>query len=205
MCVCVCVCGYLSLCLNVISGRNYLPLGISNSICLGTANRRLLSPRKNILMAHINRINGLSWWLSGKELTCQCRRYAFNPWVRKIPWRRKGQPTPVFLLEKSHAQRSLVGYSPWGWKRIRHDVMTKQQLIAYDCFLLPLKNVVKCVRKAMPCLEYMKDIPVLLSASHIWLSQPLLSRKWSGCGLGSFREAISTLSALSLSCCWAHL
>ena len=47
---------------------------------------------------------------------CQCRRYGFNPWVGKIPWRRKWQPTPVFLPEKSHGGRSLAGYSPWGHK-----------------------------------------------------------------------------------------
>ena len=35
---------------------------------------------------------------------------------QKIPWRRKWQPTPVFLPGKSHGQRSLVGYSPWGCK-----------------------------------------------------------------------------------------
>ena len=35
----------------------------------------------------------------------------FHSWVRKMPWRRKWQPTPVFLLGKSHGQRSLVGYS----------------------------------------------------------------------------------------------
>ena len=40
----------------------------------------------------------------------------FDPWVRKIPWRRRWQPTPVFLPGKSHGQRSLVGYSPWGCK-----------------------------------------------------------------------------------------
>ena len=40
----------------------------------------------------------------------------FDPWVRKIPWRRKGQPTPVFLPGKSQRQRSLVGYSSWGCK-----------------------------------------------------------------------------------------
>jgi len=39
-------------------------------------------------------------------------RLKFNPWVRKIPWRRAWQPTPVFLPGKSHGQRSLVGYSP---------------------------------------------------------------------------------------------
>ena len=56
---------------------------------------------------------GLPWWLSGKESTCQCRRQkrlGFNPSVRKIPWRRRWQPSPVFLLGESHGQRSLVGY-----------------------------------------------------------------------------------------------
>ena len=38
------------------------------------------------------------------------------PWVRKIPWRREWQPTPVILPGKSHGQRSMVGYSPWGRK-----------------------------------------------------------------------------------------
>ena len=52
--------------------------------------------------------NGLSWWLSGKESACQCGKCEFDPWVRKIPWRRKWQPTPVFLPGKSHRQRGLV-------------------------------------------------------------------------------------------------
>ena len=46
------------------------------------------------------------------------RKTWFNPWVRKISWRRKWRPTPVFLPEKSHGQRSLVGYSPWGHKEL---------------------------------------------------------------------------------------
>ena len=46
------------------------------------------------------------------------RRCGFGPWVRKIPWRRKWQPTPVFLPGKLHGQRSLVGYSPWGHKEL---------------------------------------------------------------------------------------
>ena len=37
----------------------------------------------------------------------------FNPRVGKIPWRRKWQPTPVFLSGESHGQRSLAGYTPW--------------------------------------------------------------------------------------------
>ena len=68
----------------------------------------------------------LPWWLSGKESACQCGRPKFNPWVGKIPWRRKWQPTPVFLPGKSHGQRSLVGYSPQGL-RVRYDLVTKQQ------------------------------------------------------------------------------
>ena len=42
------------------------------------------------------------------------KRCEFNPWVRKIPWRRAWQPTPVFLPGESHGQRSLAGYSPYG-------------------------------------------------------------------------------------------
>ena len=40
------------------------------------------------------------------------KRYGFDPWVRKIPWRRAWQPTSVFLPGESHGQRSLAGYSP---------------------------------------------------------------------------------------------
>ena len=44
----------------------------------------------------------------------------FDPWIGKIPWRRKWQPTPVFLSEKSRGQKSLAGCSPWG-RRVGHD------------------------------------------------------------------------------------
>ena len=53
----------------------------------------------------------------GEEPACQRRRHktpSFGPWVGKVPWRRKRQPTPVFLPGDSHGQRSLVGNSPWG-------------------------------------------------------------------------------------------
>ena len=48
------------------------------------------------------------------KICLECRIPRFNPWVRKKPWRRKWQPTLVFLPGKSHGQRSLVSYSPWG-------------------------------------------------------------------------------------------
>ena len=52
----------------------------------------------------------------GKAFCLQCRRPGFNPWVGKILWRRKWQPTPALLPGKSHGWRSMVGYSPWGHK-----------------------------------------------------------------------------------------
>jgi len=57
----------------------------------------------------------------GKESPCQCRRHkrcGFNYWVRKIPWRKKWQPTPAFLPGKFRGQGSLVGYSSWGCKQL---------------------------------------------------------------------------------------
>ena len=53
---------------------------------------------------------------SGKEPNAGDIRDRFDPWVGKIPWRRKWQPTPVFMPGESHGQRSLVGYSPRGHK-----------------------------------------------------------------------------------------
>ena len=55
-----------------------------------------------------------------KEPVCQCRRLKrhnrFDPWIGKIPWRKAGQLTSVFLPGESHGERSLVGHSPWGRK-----------------------------------------------------------------------------------------
>ena len=64
---------------------------------------------------HTQHRRGFPGGTRGKESFCQCRRHKrckFNPWVEKIPSRRKWQPTPVFLPGESHGQRSLEGYSP---------------------------------------------------------------------------------------------
>ena len=60
----------------------------------------------------IKQVMGICYTAQGVCL--QCRRPGFDPWVGKIPWRRKWQSTSVLLPGKSHGQRSLVGYSPWG-------------------------------------------------------------------------------------------
>ena len=66
-----------------------------------------------------------SGWEMHRDLQfgVKCRRHGFYPWVRKMPWRRKWQPTSVFLPGESHGQRRLVGYSPWG-HRVRQDWVT---------------------------------------------------------------------------------
>ena len=78
------------------------------------------------------------WWLSGKEPQCQCRTRGFDPWVGKIPWRMKWQPTSVFLLGKSHGQRTLAGYSPCGHKE---SDMTEHAEIAFS-LPQPLTNCI---------------------------------------------------------------
>ena len=55
---------------------------------------------------------------AGEESTCNAGRPRFDPWVGKVPWRRKWQPTPVFLPGESHGQRNLTDYSPWGHKEL---------------------------------------------------------------------------------------
>ena len=82
---------------------------VSNNFC-----------RMNV-KAHEYHYIGFPGGAVGKESTCQCRRCGFDCWVGKIPWRRKWLPTPVFLPAKSHGQRSLAGYSPWGCKILGHD------------------------------------------------------------------------------------
>ena len=61
----------------------------------------------------------IQWGFPGglvERIWLQCRRCKFNPWVRKIPWRRAWQPIPVCLPGESHGQRGLVVYSPQGCK-----------------------------------------------------------------------------------------
>ena len=71
------------------------------------------------LKGDLRQILGLPWRCRGKRIHLQgrsCRRCGFDPWVRKISWRRIWQPTPVFLPGESFEQRSLAGYSPQGHK-----------------------------------------------------------------------------------------
>ena len=64
----------------------------------------------------------LPWWLSNKESACQCRRLRFDSWAGKIPWRRAGQPSPVFLPGESPWTEEPGGLQPMGsqsWTGLR--------------------------------------------------------------------------------------
>ena len=64
---------------------------------------------------------------STAKIHLSCRRCGFSPWVGKLPWRGKWQPTPAFLPGKSYGWRSLAAYSPWGRKSFGHNLTAKQQ------------------------------------------------------------------------------
>ena len=79
----------------------------------------------------------LPQWRVSQESACQWRRHKrcrFNPWARKTPWRRKWQPVPVILHGKSHGQRSLVGFSPWGCKE--SDATEQQRRYHRETFVI---------------------------------------------------------------------
>ena len=74
---------------------------------------------KTTIWYYIYQCSGFPIGASGKETACQFKRYkrhGLDPLVGEITWRRKCQPTPIFLLGKSPGQRKLEGYSPWGHK-----------------------------------------------------------------------------------------
>ena len=82
------------------------------------------------------------WW----RIRPQCGRLRFEPWVGQIPWRRKWQPTPVFLPGKSRGQRSLAGYSPLGCKEL--DVTHQLNNDRNPCLLI---RHLWCTRDHMQC------------------------------------------------------
>ena len=95
-------------------------LSISLSSCF--TNDETLKPFSLIVfLTRIMKSSGASQVvLAVKNPPANAEDSEFDPWVRKIPWKRAWQPTPVFLPGESHGQRSLVGYSPQGPQRVRH-------------------------------------------------------------------------------------
>ena len=91
---------------------------------------------------------GLPWRLSSKTIRLQCRRgrrHGFDPWVKKIPWRRKWQPAPVFLPEKIRWKEETGRlYSPWCCEELD---MTEQLCTHAHWGSERLDDSPKCLRK----------------------------------------------------------
>ena len=118
---------------------------------------------------------------SGKEFICQCRRCKrsrFNPRVGKIPWRRKWQPTPVFLPEKFHGQRSLVCCSPWDRKQSDMTEYTPSYyklFFAYPASEYMHQNMCSQVITMVLCKRVKGD---LQGAFHSWQYSHPKPRNW---------------------------
>ena len=107
--------------------------------------------------------NRLPRWRSDRESACQgrrSRRHGYDPWVGMIPWRRKWQPTPVFLPGKTQEQRSLVGYRPWGHKELVTSELLSMNVsfmfihvVAYDRSLSLLRRLHCVYRSHCLCLS----------------------------------------------------
>ena len=74
-----------------------------------------------------------------KNLPAVQEMVQFDPWVKKIPWRRAWQPTLVFLPGEFHGQRSPVGYGPWGHKEL--DMTERISGISLEQGLLPIITI----------------------------------------------------------------
>ena len=89
-----------------------------------TLKTALVWKAKYIITLTLYRASLVAQTVKHLSICLHCRWPRFDPWVRKIPWRRKWQSTPVFLPGKFHGWRCLVGYSPWGCKELGHDWAT---------------------------------------------------------------------------------
>ena len=92
-------------------------------------------------------------------------RPRFNPWVGKIPWRRKWQCTPVFLPGESNGQRSLVGYNPWDF-RVRQDWPTNTDRQLDNQVLCSISNFIKRINSITSL--YRSEMLYLVSVKCIW-------------------------------------
>ena len=128
----ICVCPVIHLCLALCCPVDY---SLSGSSVLGIFQAKLLEwiatsysrdlPHPGIEPASLTSralaggfFSASTTWEVLIIVCLQCRRPVFLPWVGKICWIRKWQPTPVFLPGESHRKRSLAGYRPWGCKEL---------------------------------------------------------------------------------------
>ena len=142
----------------------------------------------------------LPWWLRWYRICLQCKKPRFDPWVRKIPWRRKWQPTPVSLPGKSHGQWSLVGCSPWGRKESGTTEWIILLILSIQCLQTPLpRNSRDFSHLWYPKLNSMSSLqatpPAKFSLPVMFLSPVTRSETWHSGFIYLF------LAVLGLCCC----
>ena len=105
----------------------YMTTGKTIALIIWTFVGKMMSLLFNTLFRFVR----ASRWLNDKESTCLCRRrqrLRFDHWVRKIPCRRKWEPVPVFLLEKSHGEKKPGGLQSMGSQELGHDSVAEHIL-----------------------------------------------------------------------------
>ena len=102
MCVCVCVCVFVCMCVHVCVCMHMCIVCVHVCVCMHMC---IVCVHACVCMHMCIVCVWMCVCFPGslvvKNLTCQCRRHGFDPWARKIPWKRKLKPTPVFLPRKS--------------------------------------------------------------------------------------------------------
>ena len=127
------------------------------------------------------------------RIRLQCRRHRrcrFDPWIGKIPWRRKWQPTPVFLPGEFHGQRSLVGYGPWGHKE--SDTTEQVNTVAQKCQIRHLSfNPCQSIWKQIGGFIALENLALVMAGSKLWLKECWFLFPWSGASRGEFKRQLS--------------
>ena len=140
----------------------------------------------------------------------QCWRPGFEPWVRKIPWRRKWQPTPVLLPGKCHGWRSLVGYSQWD----RRELYTTEQhhfLLFLVCWMFLIVKFLSVLSKVFSCICWDDHVIfILYFVSMVYYInwngyvEPSLHPRDKSC-LTVVYDLFNMLLVWFLVFCWEHL
>ena len=147
-------------------------------------------------------LRGLHRCYSGKESACPCRRWGFDPWVRKIPWGRKWQPAPVFLPEESPWTEEPGGLHgvPWGHKELdstqrpsTHTHLFEKQIFQpeYNLCTVLFSLVLPYLVSTLP--EFFSSSPVSL-----WLNHPFVSRFTCLLFIFKFQSMHFTLDSLDI-------
>jgi len=124
---------------------------INGKMGKGCVDRQFTEGKVLLATKHIKRcpvsLMALPTWLNGKESSCQCKRCRFNPWVGKIPWKRKWQLTLIFLSRESNGQRSS-GLSSMNstCQKTLHDWVTEHPCMHAQNLIVKVMQIFKTLR-----------------------------------------------------------